>query len=145
MSLNACWQFGDILLPSSNKKDRISSFYWTRESKHCFLTSFSNLNCYFLFLVFLRNHYLLVSSGLFWLHGNSISHPVFSYRWYSEYHVVRAPPYFWHTWHVFSKQDAHGNLVEELVPVFFPRSTFCRRFLMQMSLGGSRIIPFLLT
>ncbi len=50
MLLNACWQFGNTLLLSSN--NRISSFYWIRGSKHCFLTSFSNLNCIFLFLVF---------------------------------------------------------------------------------------------
>ncbi len=76
MSLNSRWQFGDILLLSSN--NRICSFNWIRGSKHCFLTSFSNINCYILFLVFLRNCYLLVSSGLSRLRGNPISHPVFS-------------------------------------------------------------------
>ncbi len=45
--LKWCSHFGDILLLSSN--DRVSSFYWIRGSKHCFLTSFSYLNCYFLF------------------------------------------------------------------------------------------------
>jgi hypothetical protein len=75
MLLNARWQFGDILLLSSN--NRVSSFYWIRGSKHCFLTSFSNLDRYFLFLVFLQNCYLLVSSCLFWLCGNPISHPVY--------------------------------------------------------------------
>jgi hypothetical protein len=75
MSLNACWQFGNILLLSSN--DRICSFNWIRGSKHCFLTSFSNLYCYILFLVFLQNCYLLVSLHLSRLHGNPISYPVF--------------------------------------------------------------------
>ncbi len=75
MSLNALWWFGDILLLSSD--DRISSFYWIRGSKHCFLTSFSNLNHYFLFLVFFHNRYLLVSSRLSWLHWNPIFHPGF--------------------------------------------------------------------
>ncbi len=75
MSLNARWWFGNILSLSSN--DRINSFYWIRGSKHCFLTSFSNLNCYFLFLVFLQNCYLLVSLCLSRLHGNPISHPIF--------------------------------------------------------------------
>ncbi len=135
--------FGDILLLSSN--DRISSFYWIRGSKHCFLTSCSYLNCYFLFLVFLRNCYLLVSSRLSRLHENLISRPVFSYPWYSQYHVVRVPPYFWHTWWLFLKQDARGNLVLEWVAVFFSHSAFCRRFLMQTSVRQSRIIPFLLT
>ncbi len=58
MLLNARWRFGDILLLSSN--NRISSFYWIRGSKDCFLTSVSNFNRYFLFLVFLRNRNLLV-------------------------------------------------------------------------------------
>ncbi len=62
----------------------ISSFFLIRGSKRCFLTSFSYLNCYFLFLVFLRNHYLLVSSRLFCLHGKRVSCPVFSYLWYSK-------------------------------------------------------------
>ena len=131
------------LLLSSN--DRISSFYWIRGSKHCFLTCFSNLNCYFLCLVFSHNCYLLVSSHLSWLRGTPISHPVFSYLWFSEYHVIHAPPYFWYTSCVFLKQDACGNLVQGLVPVFFPHSTFRRRFLMQTSVGQLQIIPFLLT
>ncbi len=121
MLLVAHWQFWDILLLSSN--DRISSFCWIRGSKHFFLTSFSNLNCYFLFLVFLRNCYLLVSLCLSWLHGNSISHPVILYLWFSEYHVVHAPPYFWHTLRVFLKQDTRGNLVQELAPILL--SPFC--------------------
>ncbi len=70
-----------LLLSSNN---RVGSFYWIRGSKHCFLTSFSNLNCYFLFLVFLRNHYLLVSLRLSRLHRNLISRPDFSYLWVSE-------------------------------------------------------------
>ncbi len=143
MLRNVCWHFGNILLPSSN--DRISSFYWIRGSKNCFLTSFSYLNCYFLFLVFLRNHYLLVSLGLSRLHGNLISHPIFLYLLFSKYHVLHVPQYFWHTWGVFSKQDARGTLVHESVPVFFPRSACCQRFLMQMSFGSLQIIPFLLT
>jgi hypothetical protein len=75
MSLNSHWQFGDILLLSSN--DRICSFNWIRGSKHCFLTSFSNLYRCILFLVFSQNCYLLVSLHLSWLHGNWISHLVF--------------------------------------------------------------------
>ncbi len=141
MSLNARWWFGNILSLSSN--DRISSFYWIRGSNHCFLTSLSNLNCYFLFLVFLHNRYLLVSLRLSRLRRNPISHPIFLYLWESKYHVLHAPPYFWHTWHVFSKQDNRGNLVHKLVPVFFPRSAFRQRFLKWMSIGRLQIIPFL--
>ncbi len=142
MLLNSCWQFGDILSLSSN--NRICSFYWIRGRKHYFLTSFCNLYCYFLCLVFLHGRYLLVSSHLSRLHGNLISHPIFSYLCFSEYHVIHAPPYFWHTLCVFSKQDAHGDLVQELVPAFFPRSAFRRRFFMQTSIGILRIILFLL-
>ncbi len=65
----------DILLLSSN--DRICSFNWIRGSKHCFFTSFSNLNRYFLLLVFLQNCYLLVSLHLSRLRRTLISHPVF--------------------------------------------------------------------
>ncbi len=72
------------LLLGSQDRDRFSSFYWIRGSKRCFLTSFSYLNCYFIFLVFLHNCYLLVSLRLSWLHGNLISCPVFSYLWDSE-------------------------------------------------------------
>ncbi len=97
MSLNPCWQFGDILLLSSNK--RICSFNWIRGSKHCFLTSFSNLYRYFPCLVFSRNHYLLVSSRLSWLHRNPISHPVFSYLCLQVPHRTCAPIFLAHMTH----------------------------------------------
>jgi hypothetical protein len=89
------------LLLSSN--DRVSSFDWIRGSKHFFLTSFSNLNCYFLFLVFLRNPFLLVSLRLSWLHGNLISCPDFSHHWESKVlRHTRAPIFRAHITH-FSK------------------------------------------
>ncbi len=66
----------------------------------------------------------------------------FLYLWFSKYHVVHAPPYFWHTWRVFLKQDTCGNRVQEIVPV--SHSAFCQRFLMQTSIGSLWIIPFLL-
>jgi hypothetical protein len=68
---------------SLSSQDRVRSFYWIRVSKHCFLTSFSYLNCYFLILVILRNCYLLVSWCHSWLHGNLISCPIFLYCWHS--------------------------------------------------------------
>ncbi len=142
MLLNSRWQYNNILLLSSN--NRICSFYWIRESKHCFLTS-SNLYRYFLCLVFLDSCNLLDSLHLSWLCGDPISHPVFSYLWFTEYHVVHAPPYSWHTWCVFLKHDTRGNLAQELVLVLFPCSAFLRRLLMQPSIGRSRIIPLLLT
>ncbi len=81
-----------FVLLSSN--DRVSSFYWIRGSKHCFLTSFSYLYCYFLFLEFLPNHYLLVSLRLSWLPGISISCLVFSYCWYSKVLCCTCTPIF---------------------------------------------------
>ncbi len=85
VSLNACWQFGDTLW--LNRIDRVSSFYWTRRSKLCFLTRFSYFSCYLLILVFLQNCYSLISLRLSWMHRNQISCPVFLYLWNSE--VVR--------------------------------------------------------
>jgi hypothetical protein len=86
------------LLLSSN--DRISSFYLIRGSKHCFLTSLSNLNHYFLILVFLPNCYLRVSSRLSRLHGNPISPPDFSYLWYSKVlHCTCTPIFLAHITH----------------------------------------------
>ncbi len=35
----------------------------------------------------------------------------------------------------FLKQDTHGNLVVASLPVNFPFSAFCQRFLLQMSVG----------
>ncbi len=141
MLLNARWLFGDILLLSRN--NRISSFYWIRGSKNCFLTSFSNLYCFFLFLVFFAEALLTSFFAPFLAARESIFSSHFLYLWFSKYHLVHAPPYFWHTWRVFFKQDARGNLVQELVPV--SHSAFCQRLLMLMSIGSSRIIPFLLT
>jgi hypothetical protein len=86
-SLNICWRFGIILLLNSN--DRVSSIYWTRGS---ILTRFSYFSRYFLILVFLQNHYSLISSHLSWLHGNPISCPVFSYPWhFKAVHCTCAP------------------------------------------------------
>jgi hypothetical protein len=131
------------LLQSSN--DRISSFRWIRGSKLGYLTSFSHLNLYFLILVFLCNRYLLVSSRLSRLHWNLISCPIFSYLWHSKV-MPHLSPHFFGTENMdFSKQDARRNLVQESVLVFFPTSTFCRRFLVQLFIGQLQIIPFLLT
>jgi hypothetical protein len=79
-----------------NGNNRVSSFYWTRGSKLCFLTCFSYFSCYFHILVFLLNHYLLISSRLSWLHGNPISCPVSCILGTPSWYVVHAPPCFWH-------------------------------------------------
>ena len=44
----------------------------------------------------------------------------------------------------FSKQDAHGNLGVDTLPVNFPLSAFCQRFPVWTSVGQTQIIPFLL-
>jgi hypothetical protein len=75
MSLNSRWRLGNILLLSSI--NRICSFNWIRGSKHCFLTSFSKLNHYFLILVFPQNCCLLVSLHRSRLCRNPIVHPVY--------------------------------------------------------------------
>jgi hypothetical protein len=69
---------------SLSSHDRVSSFYWTRGSKLCFLARFSYFSCYFLILVFLQKNYLLVSLRLSRMNRNPISHPIFSYPWNSE-------------------------------------------------------------
>ncbi len=43
----------------------------------------------------------------------------------------------------FLKQDACGNLVVASLPVNFPFSAFCRRFLLQTSVGLNTIHTFL--
>jgi hypothetical protein len=80
-----------LFLSSNN---RVSNFYWIRGRKHCFLTSFSNLNCYLLFLVLLCNCYSQVSSRLSWLHGSPVSRPDFSYLCYSKVQHCTCAPIF---------------------------------------------------
>ncbi len=92
-----------------NRNDRvISSFYWTRGSKLCFLTCFSYFSCYFPILVFLRSRYLLISLRLSWLHGILISHPVSLYLWHSELVCHTCAP-------IFLAQNAWVSLSKMLV------------------------------
>jgi hypothetical protein len=81
-----------FLLLIRNK--RVSSFYWTRGSTHCFLTSFSYFRRFFLILGFLQNCYLLVSLRLSWLRGNQNSCLVFSYLWHYELVCHTCAPVF---------------------------------------------------
>ncbi len=67
-----------------NRNNRVSSCYWTRVSKLCFLTCFSYFSCCFLIQLFLQNCYSLISSCLSWLHRNLISCLVFLYLWHPE-------------------------------------------------------------
>jgi hypothetical protein len=79
-----------------NRNNRVSSFYWTRGSKLCFLTCFSYFSRYFHILVFLQNRYSLISLHLSWLHGNPISRPISCTLGTLSWYIVHAPPCFWH-------------------------------------------------
>jgi hypothetical protein len=121
--LNAHWQFGTIL--SLNLNDRVSSFYWTRGIKLCFLTRFSFFSCYFLILVLLQNCYLLISSCLSRLHGNPISRPIFSYHWHSEVVRCMCAPCFWHRTRGFLEARHSRKPGSRLTTSDFPLSAFC--------------------
>jgi hypothetical protein len=84
-----------------NRNDRVSSFYWTRGSRLCFLTSFSYFSRFFHILIFSQNHYLLISLRLSRLHGNPISCPVSCTIGTPSSYIVHAPPCFWHRTHGF--------------------------------------------
>ncbi len=117
-----------------NRNDRVSSFYWTRGSKPCFLICFSYFSCYFHILVILLNRYLLISSHLSWLHGNPIV--LFLVPLVLQAGTLYMRPHVFGTECVgFLKQDACGNLVVDSLPVNFPLSAFCQRFPVQTSIG----------
>jgi hypothetical protein len=127
-----------------NRNDRFSSFYWTRGSKQCFLTCFSYFSRYFLILVFLLNCYLLISSRLSRLHGNPIFPSRFLVPLALQASTLYMCPHVSGTEQVgFSKEDACGNLVVASLPVNFPFSTFCRRFLLRTSIGLNTVHTFL--
>ncbi len=127
-----------------NRNDRVSSFYWTRGSKQFFLTCLSYFSRYFHILVFSQNCYLLISSHLSRLHGNPISHPVSHTIGTSGASTSYMCPHVYGTEHVgFLKHNAHGNLVVASLPVSFPFSAFCQRFLVRTSGGLNTIHTFL--
>jgi hypothetical protein len=142
MLLNSRWQFGNIILLSSN--DRICSSNWIRGSKHCFLTCFSNFYCYFLFLVFLRHRYLLVSLHLSWLHGTLISYPVSIPFILRVLHCTCAPMFLAHITCFLEVRCSWEPGTRVSTSIFSPFRLFFRRFLVRTSVGRSRIIPFLL-
>jgi hypothetical protein len=97
-----------------------------------FLPCFSYFSRYFHILVFSQNR-LLIFLCLSRLHGNPISCPVSR--------TIRASTSYMRP-HIsgteydgFLKQDACGNLVVASLPVNFPLSAFCQRFLVQTSIG----------
>ncbi len=107
-----------------NRNNRVSSFYWTRGSKLCFLTYFAYFSCYFLILVFSQNCYLLICLRLSRLHGNPISRPI-SRTIGTSSNMPYMHPHNSGTECVGClKQDARGNLVVTSLWVNFPLSAF---------------------
>jgi hypothetical protein len=126
-----------------NRNNRVSSFYWTRGSKLCYLTCFSYFSCYFHILVFLQNCYLLIFCAFLGCRGFQFFVP-FLVPLALQASTLYMRPHNSGTERMgFSKQDAHGNLVVASLPVNFPFSAFCRRFLVQMSIGLNTIHTFL--
>ncbi len=129
----------------SNRNKRVSSFYWTRGSKLCFSHVSLILVTTFLFSIFVKS--LLTNFFAPFLaarESDFLSHFLVPLKLWAGMSYMH--PHISGTERVvFSKQDAHGNLVVDWLPVIFPLSAFCWRFLMQMSVGQTRIIPFLLT
>jgi hypothetical protein len=87
------------------------------------------------YLVFLQNCYSLISLRLSWLLRNPISCPISctigtpSWLSYMRPHISGTDRMG------FLKQDACENLVVDSLPVIFPLSAFCQRFLVRMSIG----------
>ncbi len=127
-----------------NRNDRVSSFYWTRGGKQCFLTCFSYFSRYFHILIFLRNHYLLISFCSFLgCTGNQFFVP-FLIPLALRASTLYMRPHVSGTECVgFSKQDTRGNLVVASLPVNFPFYAFCQRYLVWMSVGLNTIHTFL--
>ncbi len=154
ISLNSCWRSDDLLSLNScdnlatslllSSNDRICSFNWIRGSKHCFLTNFSNFYRYFLFLAFSQHHYLLVSLHPSWLRGTPISHPVLIPF------VLRipcrtcAPMFLAHITRFLKVRRPWEPGTRISTSILSPFRLSFQRFLVQMSIGQSRIIPFLL-
>jgi hypothetical protein len=113
-----------------NRNNRVSSFYWTRGSKLCFLTCFFYFSCYFLILAFSRNCYSLISLRLSRLHGNLISCPISFTFGTPSWYVVHVPPYFWHRTCGFLKARLSWEPGSRLTTSDFSLSAFRQRFLM---------------
>ncbi len=127
-----------------NRNDRVSSFYWTRGSKLCFLTCFSYFSRYFFSSIFAKT--LLTNFFVPFLaarESDYSSHFLLPLALWAGTSYMR--PHISGTECVgFPKQDTRGNLVVDSLPVIFPLSAFWQRFLVQTSIGRTQIIPFLL-
>jgi hypothetical protein len=143
VSLNSHWQIYNTL--SLNRNNRVSSFYWTRGSKLCFLIRFSYFSFYFLILVFLQTHYSLIFFAFLGCTKIRFLGP-FSCFIGTPGSMLYVCPHISGTERMdFLKHDACRNLAADSLPVIFPLSAFCRRFLAQTGVGQTQIIPFLLT
>ncbi len=84
-----------------NRNNRVSSFYWTRGSKLCFLTCFSDFSCYFHILVFSQKSLLTNFFVPFSAARKSDFSSRFLYHWHSELLRRTCAPCFWHRTHGF--------------------------------------------
>ncbi len=112
-----------------NRNNRVSSFYWTRESKLYFLTCFPYLRRYFHIQVFLQSCYLLICFCAF--HGcTGIQFLVpFLIPLALQASTSYMRPHISGTEHVgFSIQDDCGNLVVASLLVNFPFPPFAEDF-----------------
>jgi hypothetical protein len=114
-------QVSSLLLSSNNK---VSSFCWTRESQHSFLTNFSYFCCYFLIIVF--GQLLLSSFFVPFLAAwkSDLSFPVSHTSGTLRYCIVHAPLCFWHRLHCFSWSKTLWDPGSRLGTRFFPFSLF---------------------
>jgi hypothetical protein len=127
-----------------NRIDRVSSFYWTRGSKLCFLTCFSYFSCYFLILVFLRNRYLVILFAPFLAAWESDFSSCFLYHWHSKLVRCTCAPIILaqNVWVSQSKTLVVSSLT---TGEFSPFCLFAKGFWCKHLLDWTRIIPFLLT
>ncbi len=143
--LNSCWRSDDLMLLNSHfcnlatslllsSNNKVCSFIWIRGNKHSFLTSFTNFYHCFLFLVFSRCRYLLVSSHLSRLHGTPISYPVFIHFVLWILRRTCAPMFLAHLTRFLEVRHSWelGTKISTGIPSPF-RLSF-QRFLVQMSI-----------
>ena len=116
-----------------NRNYRVSSFYWTRGSKQCFLTCFSYFSRYFSYFCEIATYSFLCAflgcTGIRFLVLFLIPLALRASTLYMRPHVSGTKRVG------FSKQDARGNLVVASLLVNLPFSACCRRFLVQTSIG----------
>jgi hypothetical protein len=129
---------------SLSSSDRICSFIWIRGSKHCFLTSFSNIYRYFLFLVFWQCRYLLVSCTFLGCVGLRFLIPFFLPFVLRIPCCTCTPMFLEHITHFLEVRCLWKPGTRISTIILSPFRLSLRRFLVRMFVGRSCIIPFLL-